>query len=289
MTMSDPIVYLNGEFIPLSEAKIPVLDRGFIFGDGIYEVIPVYAKRLFRLDEHLDRLNNSLDAIRIPNPYPESEWKKILSQLVMKSETEDQSIYLQITRGVAKRDHAFPEKITPTVFMMSNPLIVTSEAMFNKGIAVITLDDIRWQYCNIKAITLLPNILLRQTAIDEGAQEAVLVRDGEVTEGSASNIFIVIDSVIKTPPKSSRLLPGVTRDLIVELAKNNDMKCVEANFSRTELEAADEIWLTSSMKEVMPIVKLNDETVGDGKPGTVTRQMYQIFQTYKAELKRDLD
>ena len=287
--MSDPIVYLNGEFIPLSEAKVPVLDRGFIFGDGIYEVIPVYGKRLFRLDEHLDRLNNSLDATRIPNPYPESEWKKILSQIVMKSESEDQSIYLQVTRGVAKRDHAFPDKITPTVFMMSSPLIVTSKEMFNKGIAVITLDDIRWQYCNIKAITLLPNILLRQTAIDEGAQEAILVRDGEVTEGSASNIFIVIDGVIKTPPKSSRLLPGVTRDLIVELAKDNNMKCVEANFSRTELEAADEIWLTSSMKEVMPIVKLNDETVGDGTPGMVTRQMYQIFQTYKAELKRDLD
>lgn len=287
--MSDSIVYLNGEFMPLADAKVPVLDRGFIFGDGIYEVIPAYGKRLFRLDEHLDRLNNSLDATRIPNPYPESEWKKILSQIVMKNDAEDQSIYLQVTRGVAKRDHAFPEKITPTVFMMSNPLIVTSEEMFNKGIAVITLDDIRWQYCNIKAITLLPNILLRQTAIDEGAQEAILVRGGEVTEGSASNIFIVIDGIIKTPPKSSRLLPGVTRDLIVELAKNNGMQCIEANFSRTELEAADEIWMSSSMKEVMPIVKLNDEIVGDGKPGTITRKMYQIFQDYKAELKRDLD
>ena len=287
--MSDSTVYLNGEFMPLSEAKVPVLDRGFIFGDGIYEVIPVYGKRLFRLDEHLDRLNNSLDATRIPNPYPESEWKKILSQIVMKNEAEDQSIYLQVTRGVAKRDHAFPEKVTPTVFMMSSPLVTTTKEMFDKGVAAITLDDIRWQYCNIKAITLLPNILLRQTAMDEGAQEAILVRDGEVTEGSASNIFIVIDGVIKTPPKSSRLLPGVTRDLVVELAKDNNMQWLEANFSRTELEAADEIWLTSSMKEVMPILKLNDEPVGDGKPGTITRQMYQIFQDYKADLKRDLD
>ena len=286
--MSDPVVYLNGEFMPLAEAKIPVLDRGFIFGDGIYEVIPVYAKRLFRLDEHLDRLDNSLGATRIPNPYPESEWKKILSQIVMESETEDQSIYLQITRGVAKRDHAFPEKIVPTVFMMSNPLIVTSEEMFNQGVAAITLDDIRWQYCNIKAITLLPNILLRQTAIDEGAQEAILIRGDEVTEGSASNIFIVIDGIIKTPPKSGRLLPGVTRDLIVELAKNNGLKWVEANLSRTELEAADEIWLTSSTKEIMPIVKLNNDVVGNGKPGSITRQMYQIFQTYKAELKCDV-
>jgi D-alanine transaminase len=287
--MSEQLVYLNGDFMPLSEARVPVLDRGFIFGDGIYEVIPVYGKRLFRLDEHLDRLNNSLDATRIPNPYPESEWKKILSQLVMKNEAEDQSVYLQVTRGVAKRDHAFPDKITPTVFMMSNTLAVTSEDAFNKGVAAITLDDIRWQYCNIKAITLLPNILLRQTAIDEGAQEAILVRGGEVTEGSASNIFIVIDGIIKTPPKSSRLLPGITRDLIVELAHKNNLKCVEANFSRTELEAADEIWLTSSMKEVMPIVKLNDEPVADGKPGAITRQMFKIFQAYKAELKRDLD
>jgi D-alanine transaminase len=275
--------------MPLADAKVPVLDRGFIFGDGIYEVIPAYGKRLFRLDEHLDRLNNSLDATRIPNPYPESEWKKTLSQLVMKNDAEDQSIYLQVTRGVAKRDHAFPEHVTPTVFMMSSPLAVTSEESFNQGVAAITLDDIRWQYCNIKAITLLANILLRQTAIDEGAQEAILVRGGEVTEGSASNIFIVIDGVIKTPPKSSRLLPGITRDLIVELAHKNNLQCIEANFSRTELEAADEIWLTSSMKEVMPILRLNDEPVADGKPGPTTRKMFEIFQAYKTELKRDLD
>lgn len=287
--MSDPLVYLNGEFIPLSEAKIPVLDRGFIFGDSIYEVIPVYGKRLFRLDEHLDRLNNSLEATRIPNPYPESEWKKILSQLVMKHEAEDQSIYLQVTRGVAQRDHAFPEHVVPTVFMMSTPLVATTEEMFNKGISAITLDDIRWRYCNIKATTLLPNILLRQTALDEGAQEAILIRGGEVTEGSASNIFIVIDGHIQTPPKSARLLPGITRDLVVELANKNGLTCVESNFSGTELEAADEVWITSSTKEIMPVVCLNDEPVGDGKPGTVTRQMYQIFQSYKTELKMEYD
>ena len=287
--MSDSIVYLNGEFMPIDEARVPVLDRGFIFGDGVYEVIPVYGKRLFRLDEHLDRLANSLDATRIPNPYPESEWKKNLSQIVMKHEYEDQSVYVQVTRGVAKRDHAFPETITPTVFMMSNPLQVIDIDTFSKGVSAITLDDIRWQYCNIKAITLLPNILLKQTAVDEGAQEAILVRDGEVTEGSASNIFIVIDGVIKTPPKSSRLLPGITRDLIVELAAKNHINCVESNFSRTELSAADEVWLTSSTKEVLPIVKLNDEIIGDGKPGPVSRKMYEIFQVYKAQLKQNED
>ena len=275
--------------MPLSEAKVPVLDRGFIFGDSVYEVIPVYGKRLFRLDEHLDRLNNSLEATRIPNPHPESEWKKVLSQLVMKNEAEDQSVYLQVTRGVAKRDHAFPEHVIPTVFIMSNPLITTSEEMFNKGISAITLDDIRWRYCNIKATTLLPNILLRQTAVDEGAQEAILIRGGEVTEGSASNIFIVIDNHIQTPPKSARLLPGITRDLVVELANNNGLTCIEANFSNTELQAADEIWITSSTKEIMPVVKLNDETVGDGTPGSTTRRIYEIFQAYKTKLKQDLE
>lgn len=287
--MPEPIVYLNGEFMPLSEARVPVLDRGFIFGDGVYEVVPVYGKRPFRLDEHLDRLNNSLDATRIDNPYSESEWKKIMSQIITRNGVEDQSVYIQVTRGVAKRDHPFPESTTPTVFMMSNPLVVTDEETFNKGISAITLDDIRWRYCNIKAITLLPNILLRQTAIDEGAQEAILVRSGEITEGSASNVFIVIDGVVKTPPKSSRLLPGITRDLIVELAEQHGIKCIEANFSRTELEAADEIWVSSSTKEIMPVVKLNDEPVDNAEPGPVTRQMRDIFQSYKAELKRELN
>jgi len=283
--MKEPIAFLNGEFIELSGAKVSVLDRGFIFGDGIYEVIPVYGKRLFRLDEHLERLQNSLDAVRINNPYPESEWKKFLSQIVMKHSAEDQSIYLQVTRGVAPRDHAFPRDAQPTVFMMSTPLKVTDTATFEKGIAAITLDDIRWLHCNIKAITLLPNILMRQTAIDEGAMEAILVRDGEVTEGAASNVFIVREGVIKTPPKSARLLPGITRDLIVELAIANGMPCEEANFSRPELLAADEIWMSSSTKEILPVVKLNDETVGDGKPGRITRQMFDIFQQYKQQLR----
>ncbi len=283
--MTHSIVYLNGEFMPIHEAKVPVLDRGFIFGDGVYEVIPVYGKQIFRLDEHLDRLANSLDAIRIPNPYSENEWKNNLDQIVMKHDEQEQSIYIQVTRGVAPRDHAFPEEITPTVFMMSNPLQVIDVDTFNKGVSAITLNDIRWQYCNIKAITLLPNILLKQTAKDEGAQEAILVRDDEVTEGSASNIFIVIDGIIKTPPKSSRLLPGITRDLIVELATKNHIACVESNFSSTELSAADEIWLTSSNKEVLPIIELNGEVIADGKPGPVSRTMYELFQTYKAKLK----
>lgn len=283
--MPEAIVYLNGEFLPLSEAKVPVLDRGFIFGDGVYEVIPAYGRRLFRLDEHLQRLQNSLTAVRIHNPYSELQWKQMLYKLLEQNPAEDSSVYLQVTRGVAKRDHAFPANVTPTVFAMSNPLITTDEKTFNKGVAAITLDDIRWQYCNIKAITLLPNILLRQTAIDEGAAEAILVRDGEVTEGAASNLFIVSDGVIKTPPKGARLLPGITRDLIVELAQAQQIPISEVNFSKTELMAADEIWLTSSTKEIMPIVTLNDKTIGNGQPGPITRKMFGIFQEYKHMLR----
>ena len=287
--MAEAIVYLNGEYLPLSEAKVPVLDRGFIFGDGVYEVIPAYNRQLFRLDEHLLRLQNSLTAVRILNPYSELEWKQMLYKLLEKNPTEDSSIYLQVTRGVAKRDHAFPANVKPTVFAMSNPLITTDENAFKQGVAAITLDDIRWQYCNIKAITLLANILLRQTAIDEGAAEAILVRDGEVTEGAASNVFIVIDGKIKTPPKGARLLPGITRDLIVELAQTQQLPIEEVNFSKTELMASDEIWISSSTKEIMPVVKLNDKTIGNGQPGPVTRKMFNVFQDYKRMLKANIE
>lgn len=283
--MSEAIVYLNGEYLPLSAAKVPVLDRGFIFGDGVYEVIPAYGGRLFRIDEHLQRLQNSLTAVRIHNPYSELQWKQMLYKLLEKNPADDSSIYLQITRGVAKRDHAFPANVNPTVFAMSNPLITTDEKAFVKGIAAITLDDIRWQYCNVKAITLLANILLRQTAIDEGAAEAILVRDGEVTEGAASNVFIVIDGTVKTPPKGARLLPGITRDLIVELAQLQQLPVQEVNFSKTELMAADEIWISSSTKEIMPVLTLDDKTVGNGQPGPVTRKLFTVFQEYKRMLK----
>jgi len=283
--MPEAIVYLNGEYLPLSEARVPVLDRGFIFGDGIYEVIPAYSNSLFRLDEHLQRLQNSLTAVRIDNPYSELQWKQLLNKLLEHNPGQDSSIYLQVTRGVAKRDHAFPAGVKPTVFAMASPLVVTDETAFNRGVAAITLDDIRWQYCNIKAITLLANILLRQTAIDEGAAEAILIRDGEVTEGAASNVFIVIDGVIKTPPKGPHLLPGITRDLIVELANENGLPIQEVNFSGAELRAAQEIWLSSSTKEILPVVSLNEDGVGDGKPGALTRRMFGIFQDYKRQLR----
>lgn len=283
--MSEAIVYLNGDYLPLSEARVPVLDRGFIFGDGVYEVIPAYGGKLFRLDEHLQRLQNSLNGVRIDNPFTPAQWQSVLETIIEKNPVEDASIYLQVTRGIAKRDHAFPVGTKPTVFVMSSPLITTDKQSFERGAAAITLDDTRWQYCNIKAITLLPNILLRQTAIDEGAIEAILIRDGDVTEGAASNVFIVSNGTIMTPPKADRLLPGITRDLIVELAHANDLPMQEVNFSRQTLATADEIWISSSTKEIMPIVNLDHQPVGDGRPGPMAHRLFDIFQEYKQTLR----
>jgi len=285
--VTDSIVYLNGDYLPVNEAKVPVLDRGFIFGDGIYEVIPVYGGKLFRLEEHLQRLDNSLNAIQVSNPFNHHEWAALLETLLTHNPCyTDQSVYVQITRGVAMRDHGFPPGVTPTVFAMANPLVTTPAEQLEKGAAAITVPDIRWQNCHIKAIALLPNILMRQQALDQGAMEAIFVRDGNVTEGAASNIFIVQNGAIKTPPKSNYLLPGITRDLVVELAHANGMACHETTIRDTELTTADEIWLTSSTKEVMPVTRLDDQPVGNGIPGPVWQQMYGIFQTYKASLRK---
>lgn len=281
-----PIVYLNGKFLPDTEAFVPVLDRGFIFGDGIYEVIPVYGGRLFRLDEHLDRLQNSLDGIRLRNPHTAAEWANILQGLIDKNGGGDQSLYLQITRGVAKRDHAFPNNTAPTVFAMSNPLVTPAAELLKKGVAAITVDDIRWQHCHIKAISLLPNILLRQDALDQGAAEAILIRDGFATEGAASNLFVVLDGVLITPPKGPFLLPGITRDLILELAAAHGVPHREGDISRDDLDRASEIWFTSSTREILPATQLNGQPVGDGRPGPVFHRMIALYQDYKQHLRR---
>jgi len=282
--MTDTQVFLNGEYLPSSEAKVSVLDRGFIFGDGVYEVIPAYGNKPFRLEEHFKRLNNSLSAVRIGNPYSEAQWSEIFNKLLADN-TGDQSIYLHITRGVAPRDHGFPPETSPTVFVMCSPLKPVATSLLNKGVAAITLDDIRWQYCRIKSISLLPNILLRQEAQDKDATEAILIRDGNMTEGSASNMFIVKNGIIKTPPHSDQLLPGITRDLIVELAHQHGMACEETVITEEELFDADEVWLSSSTKEVLAITQLNQQTVGDGKPGPVWKDMYQHYQVCKQQLR----
>lgn len=281
-----PTVYLNGEFMPDTEAHIPVLDRGFIFGDGVYEVIPVYGGNLFRFREHLQRLQNSLDALKIRNPLSENEWQQALTELIKHNDGGDLSLYLQITRGSAERDHAIPENSTPTVFAMCNKLKSLPIETIKNGVAAITLDDIRWQRCHIKAISLLPNVLLRQEALDRGAAEAILIRDGFATEGAASNLFAVINGVITTPPKSPLLLPGITRDLVLELVSNNNLPCQEKEISLEDLQQADEIWLTSSTKEILSVTQLNGKPVADGTPGPLYRRALALYQEYKQTLRQ---
>ena len=280
------IIYLNGKFVPDDAACISVLDRGFIFGDGVYEVIPAYHGCLFRLSEHLQRLQNSLDAIRITNPHSAQEWQTILNTLIDKNHGGDLSVYLQVTRGIAKRDHALPKDITPTVFAMANPLAPPDKTTLQNGVRAITGDDYRWVNCHIKAISLLPNVLLRQQAIDAGASETILLRNGEATEGAASNLFIVENNTLVTPPKGPFLLPGITRDLILELASQSHISWEESTISEQRLRNADEIWLTSSTKEILPVTYLDNQKVGSGTPGPMWNRMVDLFQAFKKSLSQ---
>jgi len=278
------IVYLNGKYVPAAEATISPLDRGFIFADGIYEVIPVYQGRLFRPDEHLQRLDHSLAGIRLTQPLGHSQWREILINLIEKNGGGDLSIYLQITRGAALRDHAFPANTAPTIFAMANPLKPLPEEILKQGIRAICLEDIRWKYCHIKSIALLPNILLRQQALDKGAMEAILIRDGRITEGAASNVFIVVEDRLITPPKGQFLLPGITRDVVLELAHNHGIAAQEADISPQDLQGADEIWLTSSTREIVPVTNLDGNPVQSGKPGPMWAHVTQLYQRYKQNM-----
>ncbi|MBL8497889.1 D-amino acid aminotransferase [Nitrosomonas sp. JL21] len=280
------MIYLNGKFMPIEDACIPVLDRGFIFGDGVYEVIPAYSRKLFRLAEHLDRLQHSLDGIRLKNPFQNEEWKTILEQIIAQNEGDDQYIYLHITRGVAKRDHAFPVNVPPTVFIMSNPLLPPPSELLASGASAITALDNRWIRCDVKAISLLPNVLLRQLAADVRALETVLIRDGFLTEGAASNIFIVKDKVLLAPPKSHLMLPGITYDVVLELAASNQIPHEIREITESEVRNADEILLTSSTKEIMPITLLDNKPVGSGKPGEIFARLHTLYQHYKATQMR---
>jgi len=280
------IVYLNGEFMPLENARIPVLDRGFIFGDGIYEVIPVYSKHPFRLPEHLARFERSHQAIRIPNPFSDAEWTKLVQDLVARNAGDDQSIYLQVTRGVAKRDHAFPKDVKPTVFGMSSPLSTPAQEAIEGGVHAITAIDYRWLKCDVKSTSLLGNCLLRQTAADAGALEVVMFRDGFLTEGSSSNVFVVKNGVILATPKDNLVLPGITYDVVVELARSNGLPLEVRPITEAEVLGADEIWVTSSTKEVLAVSTLDEKAVGNGKPGAVFRRMHGLYQDFKRTVMR---
>ncbi|MFT5396417.1 MAG: D-alanine transaminase [Gammaproteobacteria bacterium] len=272
-------VYLNGEYKPLSEASINVLDRGFTFGDGVYEVIPIFNRTIFRFDEHMQRLENSLKAIFMENPYSSTEWSSIFENLIETVEQTEQSIYLQITRGVTERDHDISLAENPTIFAMSRPI---EKKDLSDGINAITHEDIRWQYCDIKAITLLPSVLLRHKAKQQGAKEAILIRDGYITEGAASNVFICKNNEIFTPPKNSHVLPGITRDLVIEILADHKMTYSETTISEEELLSADEVWITSSTWEVVPVTQLNNMPVGTGEAGPLWQIVNQLYQEFKS-------
>ena len=280
------MVFLNGTFLPLEEARIPVLDRGFIFGDGVYELVPVYSRVPFRLEEHLARLERSLAAVRIRNPYSRGEWRDIILQLVAKQGFEDQGVYFQVTRGVAKRDHAFPKDSVPTVFIMSNPLVTPPQELVDRGAAALSAVDERWRRCDIKSISLIGNCLLRQVSADAGAAETILFRDGRLTEASASNVFVVKGGVILSPPKSNLILPGITYDVIAEIAQAAGLPLEYRDLGEAEVRGADEIWVTSSSKEVLAIVTLDGKPVADGKPGPVFRRVHALYQEFKQKVMR---
>jgi len=283
--------YLNGRFLPLADAKVSALDRGFIFGDGVYELIPVYSKKPFRLDEHLRRLQGSLDGIRLANPHETGVWCELILRLVELQDFADQSIYIQVTRGTPvegqpPRDHAFPQGAAPTVFMFSQRLVTSTPAQKAAGVCAVSAVDNRWLRCNIKAISLLANLLLRQQAVDADCAETVMLRDGYLTEGAASNIFVVKDGVLRAPPPSSLMLTGVTYDVVLELAAAHGIAHEVRAISEAEVRSADELWMTSSTKEIMAIVKLDGVPVGAGVPGPLAQRMDGLYQTFKQQVMR---
>ena len=277
-TVAPRICYLNGDFLLLSEARVSVLDRGFIFGDAVYEVIIASGGRIFALEEHLARLARSLAAVMIANPCSDSEWAAILNRLVANNGGGEQSVYLQVTRGVAEREHGFPHGATPTVFAMCRPLMVKAGV---ERVAAAVLADNRWLRCDIKATALLPNILLRNQAIAAGAYEAILIRDELVTEGSASNVFVVHGGRVTTPPLSSLLLPGVSRALLIDVLQGGDVPVDEAPVTLTMLRNADEVWLSSTTRDLVAVSHIDGAVVGKGDY-PAAEHAYREFQLYKA-------
>ena len=279
------LVYLNGEFMKPEQATISPFDRGFIFGDGVYEVIPVFGGRLFRLRSHLQRLQDSLNAIELANPLSLENWNKILQRLVDEAGGGDQYVYLQVTRGVAQRNHAFPKDVPPTVFAYVQNKPFPEESVDQPGVAVITATDIRWQRCDIKSVSLLGAVMLRQLAERAGAIETILLRDGLVTEGAATNVFLVLDGVLVTPPKSRLILTGITRDLVLEIVREHGIAVEERDVRESELASASEVWVTSSTNEIKPVGTINGTTVGDGRVGPVFKRVYGLYQDYKQAVR----
>lgn len=289
MTTTSLLCYLNGEYLPVAEARVPVLDRGFIFGDGIYDVVPVYGKRLFRFEEHLARLNRSLAKVRIPSPCGRDEWlercRRLVEATAAATGAEDQVVYIQVTRGVAPRDHVMPLGVTPTVFMMSNPMKPASAEQRHAGVQCITARDFRWERGDIKSTSLLGNVLARQMSADHGAMETLMFRDGFLTEAAASNAWIVHEGALLGPPKSEHVLEGIRVDLLRELCEECGIAYNLRPIPEADVRAADEVLLSSATKEILPVTKIDGEPVGHGalrgKPGPVYGRLYEAYQRAK--------
>lgn len=275
-----PTCWLNGELKPLVEASISPFDRGFLFADGIYEVIPVHRGRQFRLREHLDRLDRSLSAIRLPNPHSHEEWAEILECVMVAAGGTEMLLYVQVTRGAEHgRNHLFPAIVAPTVFAFASPFPVPSEQVLESGLAAVTLADIRWARCDVKSVALLANVLLRQEAADRGADEALLLRDGLLLEGSSSSVFLCTNGVLVTPPDDHRILAGTSRDAVIELARSWRTVSVQ-EIAASEIASCDELWIASAGRGVLPVTSVDGQPVGSGRPGPLWREMYERLQRH---------
>ena len=282
--MTAPIAHFNGKLTPLDQIWISPLDRGFIFGDGVYEMIPVYDGLALHAREHFERLQRSMDEIKLKNPHTVEEWIRATDDL-LKHHPGNQAVYIQVTRGAPlKRDHVIPKDLEPTVFMMANPLSSPSKEAIENGVACVTARDFRWEKCHVKSISLLGNVLARQISADVGATETILFRDGMLTEASSSNVFVVKDGVVAAPPRDNLILLGITYELAAKLAREGALSLEIRPITQAEVRAADEIWLTSSTKEVLAVTTLDGKPVGTGKPGPVLRRMHALYQDYKAKL-----
>lgn len=281
----DTIVYLNGDYIRLGDAKISVLDRGFIFGDGIYDVVPAYHGKPFRIDEHLGRLERSLALIKLQTGYSRQDWEKlVLDMLARVGRGRDCMVYLHVTRGAAKRDHAFPAQSTPTVFCMVTPFERPTQAR-ETGLSAISTEDVRWLMCHIKSISLLGNVLARQQAVEAGVDEVIQFRDGFMTEGSSTNIWVVKDGVLLAPPRNNLILEGIRYRLLEELAAKSGIAFEARPISAEEVAQADELMLTSATKELLPILQYNGKPVGTGQPGAVYQQLRARYDDLIAQLE----
>ena len=284
--MNAPIAHFNGKLLPIDQVSISPLDRGFIFGDGVYEVIPVYNGVPLRGREHFERLQRSMDEIGLSNPHSVDEWMRITGEL-LRHHPGDQAVYIQVTRGAPpKRDHVIPKGLQPTVFMMSNPMSTPSKEAVENGVACVTSRDFRWEKCHVKSTSLLGNVLARQISVEAGATETIMFRDGLLTEASASNVFVVKDGVVAAPPRDNLILMGITYDLVQQLAREGAVRLEVRPVTEAEVRAADEIWLTSSTKEVLAVTTLDGKPVGSGKPGPAFRRMHALYQEYKAKLAK---